>query len=45
LAKSECDIADAEIEARLQELKTVEAALIASPDREFRFHSGLPGAA
>jgi tRNA-(ms[2]io[6]A)-hydroxylase len=41
-AKSECDVTDAEIEQRLQELKKVEAALILDPDPEFRFHSGKP---
>lgn len=45
LAKSECGVADAEIESRLQALKKVEAGLIASPDPEFRFHSGMPSAA
>lgn len=42
-AKSECGVSEAEIDARLDELKAVEAALITSPDPEFRFHSGLPG--
>ena len=41
-AKSECDVDDAEIDARLATLKTVEAALIAEPDPEFRLHSGRP---
>lgn len=41
-AKSECDVDDAEIDARLETLKSVEAALIAEPDTEFRFHSGCP---
>ncbi len=41
-AKSECDVTDAEIEQRLQELKKIEAALILDPDPEFRFHSGKP---
>ncbi len=41
-AKSECGMDDAEIEARLDELKAVEASLITEPDDEFRFHSGLP---
>lgn len=41
-AKSECDVDDAEIDARLETLKSVEAALIAEPDTEFRFHSGPP---
>jgi tRNA-(ms[2]io[6]A)-hydroxylase len=41
-AKSECGIDDAHIDARLLELKQIEAALIADPDPEFRFHSGKP---
>ncbi len=41
-AKSECGVGDEEIEARLDELKAIESALIADPDPEFRFHSGLP---
>ncbi|MCH9693089.1 MAG: tRNA-(ms[2]io[6]A)-hydroxylase [Gammaproteobacteria bacterium] len=44
-AKSECGVADAEIDARLLELRVVEAELIMSPDPEFRFHSGVPGVA
>lgn len=43
--KSECTADAAEIDARLEELKVIEAALIATPDPEFRFHSGLPIAA
>jgi tRNA-(ms[2]io[6]A)-hydroxylase len=41
-AKSECGLAEDEIDARLEELKAIEAALISGPDDEFRFHSGLP---
>ena len=41
-AKSECGIDDVHIDARLLELKQIEAALIADPDPEFRFHSGKP---
>ena len=41
-AKSECDVTDAEIEQRLEELKKIEAALILDPDPDFRFHSGVP---
>ena len=41
-AKSECGLEDDEIDARLDELKAIEAALISGPDDEFRFHSGLP---
>ena len=36
-AKTECGVGDAEIEARLEELKTLEASLITEPDDEFRF--------
>ena len=41
-AKSECGVSEEEIEARLAELKRVEAALVAEPDPQFRFHSGPP---
>ena len=41
-AKSECGLDDGEVEARLDELKAIEASLITKPDDEFRFHSGLP---
>jgi tRNA-(ms[2]io[6]A)-hydroxylase len=41
-AKSECGVAEGEIDARLEELKAIEAVLITEPDDEFRFHSGLP---
>ena len=41
-ARSECGIDDGEIEARLDELKALEAKLITEPDDEFRFHSGNP---
>ena len=41
-AKSECGVPDDEIDARLAELKAIEAALITAPDDEFRFHSGMP---
>jgi tRNA-(ms[2]io[6]A)-hydroxylase len=41
-AKSECGLADEEIDARLDELKAIETELISEPDDEFRFHSGLP---
>ncbi len=44
-AKSECGVDGAEIDARLDELKTIEAALISDPDPQFRFHSGKPVAA
>ena len=41
-ARSECGVSDEEIEARLLELKAVEARLVSDPDPEFRFHSGKP---
>jgi tRNA-(ms[2]io[6]A)-hydroxylase len=41
-ARSECGVDDDEIDARLRELKELEAALITDPDPEFRFHSGVP---
>jgi len=41
-AKSECGVSVGEIETRIEELKAIEAALIADPDPEFRFHSGVP---
>jgi tRNA-(ms[2]io[6]A)-hydroxylase len=41
-AKSECGVDESEIDARLEGLKVIEASLIAEPDDEFRFHSGLP---
>ena len=42
-AREECDVGDEEFEARLQVLKDMEEELIASPDSQFRFHSGVPG--
>lgn len=41
-ARSECGVDEAEIEQRLEELRAIEASLIAEPDDEFRFHSGVP---
>lgn len=41
-AKSECGVGENEIEARLAELKSLEASLVTDPDPEFRFHSGTP---
>lgn len=41
-ARSQCGVSGAEIDARLVELKEIEAALVADPDPEFRFHSGRP---
>ena len=42
LAKTECAVSDDEVEARLTELKQLEANLITDPDPQFRFHSGIP---
>ena len=42
LAKTECEVSDDEVEARLTELKQLEANLITDPDPQFRFHSGNP---
>lgn len=41
-ARSETGVSQAELDARLDELKAIEAQLIAAPDRDFRFHSGAP---
>ena len=41
-AKSETGVAEDEIDARLNELKAIEAALVTEPDPQFRFHSGVP---
>ena len=42
LAKTECEVSVDEVEARLTELKQLEANLITDPDPQFRFHSGIP---
>ena len=41
-ARSETGVAQEEIDARLNDLKLIEAQLITAPDRQFRFHSGAP---
>jgi tRNA-(ms[2]io[6]A)-hydroxylase len=41
-ARSECGVDDGEIDARLDELKDIEAKLVSEPDPKFRFHSGRP---
>jgi len=41
-AREECAVDDAAFDARLGELKEIEAELITSPDSQFRFHSGVP---
>jgi len=43
-ANSDGEADEAAIETRLNELLTIEAALIAEPDEQFRFHSGRPAA-
>ena len=43
LARAECDATEAAFDARLGELKRLEARLVVEPDTEFRFHSGPPG--
>ena len=41
-AKEECVVNEEAFDMRLNELKEIEAELIASPDPQFRFHSGVP---
>jgi tRNA-(ms[2]io[6]A)-hydroxylase len=41
-AKSETASGDAELAARIAELKSIESRLITDPDTRFRFHSGAP---
>jgi tRNA-(ms[2]io[6]A)-hydroxylase len=41
-AKSESGLTEEQCDARLSELKALEAKLIADPDPQFRFHSVLP---
>lgn len=43
-AKKECKVSEEDFEARLIELKALEAELITRPDPQFRFHSGTPTA-
>ena len=44
-ARDACAIGDDEFEQRVNEIRDVENRIIAAPDSEFRFHSGLPVAA
>jgi len=44
-AHSECNVDSGAVGARLNELREIEARLVTEPDRDFRFHSGLPLAA
>ena len=41
-ARSETGVSKDELDARLDELKAIEAQLVTAPDGEFRFHSGAP---
>jgi tRNA-(ms[2]io[6]A)-hydroxylase len=41
-ARAECAVEEDVFDARLKELKELEADLILSPDPQFRFHSGTP---
>jgi tRNA-(ms[2]io[6]A)-hydroxylase len=41
-AREACHEDDAAFAARVEELKAIEAELIAAPDAQFRFHSGVP---
>ncbi len=41
-ARDEWQADDASFDARVEELKELEAELIRSPDAQFRFHSGVP---
>jgi tRNA-(ms[2]io[6]A)-hydroxylase len=43
-ARSESGVDPAEIDARLDDFRELEAELITQPDAEFRFHSGVPAA-
>jgi len=41
-AREECAVGEAAFDARLDELKEIEAELITATDTQFRFHSGVP---
>ena len=43
-ARAETGVSQADLDARLAELKELEARLITEPDPQFRFHSGSPAA-
>lgn len=43
-ARQECAIGQKHFAERVAELREVENQLISTPDKEFRFHSGLPAA-
>lgn len=42
LARKEGDVSEAAFNDRLEEIKSLEARLISTPDDQFRFHSGIP---
>lgn len=42
IARNEVDVGKESFDARLEELKSLEAGLISRPDNHFRFHSGVP---
>ena len=41
-AREECQVDDVQFENRLEQFRELDAKLIASPDEQFRFHSGIP---
>ena len=41
-ARAETGVSESELDARLADLKSIEAQLITEPDPQFRFHSGPP---
>ncbi len=44
-ARTECNVSDADFDARLEAFRLLEGELIAAPDDVFRFHSGSPASA
>ena len=42
LARQECDVDAVTLDERASALRSIEAALVTSPDPQFRFHSGVP---
>ncbi len=43
-AREECDVSEAGLSARIDELRALENGIVCEPDTLFRFHSGVPGA-
>lgn len=41
-AREECDVAEAELLSRIDQLRAVESQIVIEPDTLFRFHSGAP---